>query len=103
MIESFTKTDFKEYLICPKWLWVKKKKPELAAKGEMSLFLQKLIKDGYEVEAFAQKLFTSGVEIAGTNDVLKVKTARCLANKQTMFQATFETARGLFAKVNQDY
>lgn len=96
----FTKTDFKEYLICSKWLWVKKKKPELAVEGEMSLFLQKLIKDGYEVEEFAQKLFPDGIELTGSSDVLKLKTKQYLDKKQTMFQATFETDRDLFAKID---
>ncbi|MEX2563843.1 MAG: DUF2779 domain-containing protein [Candidatus Paceibacterota bacterium] len=97
---NLTKTDFKEYLICPKWLWVKKKKPELAVEGEMSLFLKKLIKDGYEVEEFAQQMFPSGVEITGNSGVLKEKTQEYLEKNQTMFQATFETDRGLFAKAD---
>ena len=97
---NLTKTDFKEYLICPKWLWVKKNKPELAVEGEMSLFLQKLISDGYEVEDFAQQLFLDGIEITGSTDILKTKTQEYLEKKQTMFQATFETDRGLFAKVD---
>lgn len=95
-----TKTDFKEYLICPKWLWVKKNKPELSVEGEMSLFLQKLIKDGYEVEEFAQQLFPDGVEVVGNKDELLNTTEILLDKKQTMFQATFETKEGLFAKVD---
>lgn len=97
---NLTKTDFKEYLICPKWLWVKKKKPELVVQGEMSLFLEKLIKDGYEVEDFAQKLFPSGVELKGNKDSLISQTKKGLEEHQTMFQATFETDNGLFAKVD---
>ena len=53
---NLTKTDFKEYLICPKWIWLKKNKPEQCVEGEMSLFMEKLIQDGYEVEAYAQQL-----------------------------------------------
>lgn len=96
----FTKTDFKEYLICSKWLWLKKKKPELAVEGEMSLFLQKLIKDGYEVEEFAQKLFPDGVELTGDLDTLKSKTKQLLEKRKTIFQATFETERELLAKID---
>jgi len=95
-----SKTDFKEYLICPKWLWVKKKKPELAIKGEISLFLQKLIKDGYEVEDFAQQMFPGGVEMSGNAEQLKAETKESIVKNQTMFQATFETSKGLFAKVD---
>lgn len=100
MIVTLTKTDFKEYLICPKWLWVKKKKPELCIEGEMSLFLEKLIKDGYEVEEFAQILFPEGIEITGDRPTLIVKTNDLLRKHQTMFQATFQTEKGLFAKVD---
>ncbi|MFA5583976.1 MAG: DUF2779 domain-containing protein [Bacteriovoracaceae bacterium] len=95
-----TKTDYKEYLICPKWLWVKKNKPEFAVEGEMSLFLQKLINDGYEVENFAQQLFPKGVEVVGSSNELLDTTQELLSKKQTMFQATFETKEGLFAKVD---
>lgn len=95
-----TKTDFKEYLICPKWLWVKKKKPELYVEGEMSLFLEKLIKDGYEVEGYAQKLFPDGTEITGDKPTLIAKTNNLLQEHKTMFQATFQTENGLFAKVD---
>jgi len=97
---NLTKTDFKEYLICPKWLWVKKNKPELAVEGEMSLFLQKLISDGYEVEDFAQQLFSDGVEVSGGTTELLNTTQELLEKKQTMFQATFETEEGLFAKID---
>lgn len=95
-----TKTDFKEYLICPKWLWVKKNKPELAVEGEMSLFLQKLINDGYEVEDLAQQLFPDGVEVSGNSSELLHTTQELLGKNQTMFQATFETENGLFAKID---
>ena len=95
-----TKTDFKEYLICPKWLWVKKNKSELAVEGEMSLFLQKLINDGYEVEDFAHRLFLGGIEVIGSSSELLSTTQELLGKKQTMFQATFETTEGLFAKID---
>jgi len=97
---NLTKTDFKEYLICQKWLWAKKKKPELIVEGEMSLFLEKLIKDGYEVEEFAQKLFPSGIELKGDKESLISQTKKGLDDHQTMFQATFQTKSGLFAKID---
>lgn len=100
MSTTLTKTNFKEYLICPKWLWLKKRKPELYVEGEMSLFLEKLIKDGYEVEAYAQKLFPEGVEVTGDKTALLSKTSDLLQKHQTMFQATFQTEDGLFAKVD---
>ena len=66
----------------------------------MSLFLQKLISDGYEVEDFAQQLFSDGVEVSGNTTELLDTTQELLKKKQTMFQATFETTEGLFAKID---
>ncbi len=95
-----TKTEFKEYLLCDKSLWLKKNKPELYTAGEFSLFLQKILKDGDEVEAYVQKLFPEGILIEGSNPVLVTKTEELLLDKGTLFQATFETPQGLFAKVD---
>jgi CRISPR/Cas system-associated exonuclease Cas4 (RecB family) len=97
---TLTKTDFKEFLLCNKCLWVKKIKPELYIEGEFSLFLQKLIKDGYDVEKYVQKLFPDGQEISGDKENLLTQTKKLLEEKQTMFQATFESKEGLFAKVD---
>jgi CRISPR/Cas system-associated exonuclease Cas4 (RecB family) len=97
---NLTKTDFKEYLICPKWFWIKKKKPELYIQGETSLFLEKLIKDGYEVEEYSQKLFPGGIEVTGDKTSLISKTSDLLKEHKTMFQATLQTEDGLFAKVD---
>ncbi|MEK9174015.1 MAG: hypothetical protein AAB845_01995, partial [Patescibacteria group bacterium] len=97
---TLTKTDFKEYLLCHKSLWLKKNKPELYTPGEFSLFLEKILKDGDEVEAYVQKLFPEGMLIEGSNPVLVTKTEELLADKGTLFQATFETTEGLFAKID---
>ncbi len=95
-----SKTDFKEYLICNKCLWLKKKRPEDYIEGEFSAFLKKLIKDGYEVEDHFQKLFSSGTSVIGTRKELIEKTKELVENKKTIFQATFETEEGLFAKID---
>ena len=95
-----TKTDFKEYLLCHKSLWLKKNKPELYTPGEFSLFLEKILKDGNEVEAYVQKLFPKGVLIEGSNIILVSKTRELLVDRGTLFQATFETPAGLFAKID---
>jgi len=95
-----TKTDFKEYLLCNKCLWVKKKKPEEYTAGEFSLFLKKLIKDGYEVESYVQKLFPEGVFVSGDKEKLISKTRELLTGDKPIFQATFKTSEGLFAKVD---
>ena len=95
-----TKTDFKEHLLCHKSLWLKKNKPELYTPGEFSIFLQKILKDGDEVESYVQKLFPEGVMIHGTNPLLVEKTKKLLPDQGTLFQATFETTEGLFAKID---
>lgn len=95
-----SKTDFKEYLICNKCLWLKKKRPEDYVEGEISAFLKKLIKDGYEVESYFQKLFNTGISISGPKEELIKKTKKLLEEKKTIFQATFETEDGLFAKID---
>ena len=80
---QLTKTDFIQYLDCPKSLWLKKHDPENYPAGEFSAFLQKLIREGYEVERYAQKLFDPG------------KTDRVVE-----FQKTFQTASGLYAQAD---
>ncbi len=97
---NLTKTDFKEYLLCGKCLWLKKKKPELYVEGEFSLFLKKLIKDGYEVEKYVQQLFPNGVFVGGDREHLVKKTQELLKETRTIFQATFETDAGLFVKLD---
>lgn len=97
---NLTKTDFKEFLICEKCLWLKKKKPELYVEGEVSGFLKKLIEEGYEVEDYFQKRFPEGVLLKGDNRELVKRTKELVGNKKTIFQATFETEEGLLAKVD---
>lgn len=95
-----TKTDFKEYLLCSKSLWLKKKRPEQYVAGEFSLFLKKLIADGYEVERYVQKLFPEGVVVSGDRSTMIAMTQELVTKKQTLFQATFETPEGLFAEID---
>jgi len=97
---TLTKTEFKEYLLCDKSLWLKKNKPDLYTAGEFSLFLQKILKDGDEVERYVQELYPERILISGSNQTLLQKTQELLPQKGTLFQATFETEAGLFAKVD---
>ena len=62
-MRQLTKTDFIQYLNCPESLWLLKNKPSDYSKGEFSLFLEKLIKEGYEVEEYAKLLFPNGVDL----------------------------------------
>ena len=98
---NLTKTDFKEYLFCKESLWLKKKRPEDYTAGEFSLFLEKLIGDGYEVEEYVHKLFPGGVALEGNEETLLTKTKKLIEeNSKPIFQATLKTDDGLFVKID---
>lgn len=77
-----TKTDFIQFLNCPKSLWFLKRDPDHYPYGEFSTFLQKLVREGYEVEQYVWQYFNND----GKRDV--------------SFQAEFKTADGLYARVD---
>lgn len=79
---TLTKTDFIHFLNCPKSLWLLKKDPDHYPYGEFSTFMQKLVREGYEVEGYVQQFFES----AGDRNV--------------SFQAEFTTDDGLYARVD---
>ncbi len=58
-----TKTDFIHFLKCPESFWLAKIEPEKYPKGEFSLFLQKLIVEGYEVESYVSELFENPIAL----------------------------------------
>jgi hypothetical protein len=93
-----TKTDFIQFLQCPNALWLQKHKPEVYAeyKGDFSLFLEKLVREGYEVEAYACALFPDIVDLGHVapqhiNDHLQ---------KGVYSQVSLETESGLFARLD---
>jgi len=49
-----SKTDFIQFLNCPESLWLLKNNPKKYPEGEFSLFLKKIIKEGYEVEEYSK-------------------------------------------------
>ncbi|MBP3126079.1 DUF2779 domain-containing protein [Thalassospira sp. ER-Se-21-Dark] len=73
-----TKTDFIQFLNCPKSLWLLKREPEKYPYGEFSLFLQKLVREGFEVERYVEKYFEG-------------------RGRTVDFQHVFETEEGLYA------
>lgn len=79
---QLTKTDFIHYLNCPESLWLQKRNPEGYPYGEFSTFMQKLVREGYEVEEYVQQFFES----AGDRNV--------------SFQVEFRTDDGLYARVD---
>ena len=96
-----SKTDFLEYLQCPKCLWLKKRKPELYIDKALTAFDQKNRDEGQEVELLAQKLFHNSVLLKGTVEDVVKKTKKIISQKKSpAFQASFITDRGLLAKID---
>ena len=80
---QISKTEFIQYLHCPKSLWLLKHKPDDYPHGEFSDYAKKLAAEGYEVEAYVRQLIESGEDAA------------CFS-----FQTVFQTDRGLYAKAD---
>lgn len=98
-MHQLTKTNFIHYLNCPESLWLLKNKPNVYPNGEFSLFLEKLIKEGYEVEAYAKQLFTNGIDIPENTSPEFTKN---IINKGSTvyFQPAFVTQKGVFARID---
>jgi hypothetical protein len=79
---QLSKTDFIQYLNCPKSLWILKREPEKYPHGEFSAFLKKLVREGYEVENLARQFLTQ-------------ETGR-----NVKFQVEYRTNDGLYARVD---
>lgn len=77
-----TKTDFIQYLNCPKSLWMLKHEPDLFPRVEFSAFLQKITREGYEVEGYVRDFFNQH------------------GGRVVNYQSTFETEDGLFARAD---
>lgn len=78
---QLTKTDFIQYLNCPKSLWWLKHEPDAYPHGEFSVFLQKITREGYEVERYVRQFFAD-------------------EGREVDFQTVFETEDGLFARAD---
>lgn len=98
-MHQLTKTDFKYYLDCPESIWLLKNKPQVYPKGEFSLFAEKLIKEGYEVEAFAKQLFQNGLDLPEYGS--PTETQKALADTHNVyFQPSFITNKVIFARID---
>jgi len=98
-LKQLTKTDFIQFLNCPESLWLFKNKPDQYPKGEFSLFLKKLIKEGYETEEYAKKLFLNGVEIPESAEPSYTEE-QLKSSNNVFFQSAFITKKGQFARVD---
>jgi len=77
-----TKTDFIQFLNCPKSLWLLKSDPGHYPYGEFSNFMKKLVREGYEVERYVRQYFEGASE------------------RDVSFQSGFETDDGLYARID---
>lgn len=98
-MHQLTKTDFIQYLNCPESLWLLKNKPNEYPKGEFSLFLEKLIKEGYEVEEYAKLLFPNGVDLP-ENSSPDYTQQQLNSDNKVFFQPSFSTQKGVFARID---
>ena len=78
-----SKTDFIQFLNCPKSLWLKKRKPEVYPEGEFSEYAKKLSAEGYLVEDYVRQLVRGRPDAAAYS-----------------FQVVFETGEGLYARAD---
>lgn len=91
MSTTLTKSDYLKFLECPEYLWFAKNKPSILVEKELSDFDKQLIENGIEVEAWARKLFPSGVLVESREEQAVIDTKKLLEeNKKIIFQATFE-------------
>lgn len=81
-MKQLTKTDFIQYLNCPKSLWLLLNAPDEYPHGEFSVFLQKLTREGYEVERYVRQFFDNA------------------EGRAADYQRVFETEDGLFARAD---
>ncbi len=98
-MHTLSKTDFKHYLDCPESLWLLKNKPAAYQQGELSLFAEKLIEEGYEVEAYAKQLFAHGLDIS---EHATPAFTKGIIDKggSVYFQPSFITKEGALARVD---
>ena len=77
---QLSKTDFLQFLHCPKSLWLLRRKPALYQHGPFSDYLQKIVTEGYEVELYLKSLFSSQID-----------------SDKYSYQTGFKTGDGLYA------
>jgi hypothetical protein len=98
MAMLISKTTFLEFLMCPKNIWLKLHKPELASLFALSPFELQLAEQGNEVEEYARRLFPNGVLVTKTGDEAVRETEQLMAAETpAIFQATF-VVDGFIAK-----
>jgi hypothetical protein len=94
-----TKSDYLKYLQCYKYLWLHKFRKDLIP-SEVSLSQQHIFDEGYEVEAYALKLFPGAVLASEDFKQGPIETKRLMQSLEpVIFQPTVSTA-GLFIRAD---
>ncbi len=95
-----TKTDFRNWLQCPRYLWLYKFRKDLLP-PDVEQGLARLFEEGYEVERYAYDLFPGGVS-AADNDLGRAvsRTKKLIKDGENIiFQPTFADGR-LFCRAD---
>ena len=88
---TISKTDYITYRDCPKNAWMKKHRPEIYKKSELSAFEKLIIETGNEVEGYARQLWPTGVLINGRDEEAEAETEKYLGVGQSViFQPLFK-------------
>jgi CRISPR/Cas system-associated exonuclease Cas4 (RecB family) len=90
-MRPISKSQFLNYLTCPKDAWFRIHKPELE-EFKVSATLQHIFDQGYEAEAYAERLkvFTGMVEVKSRGEEAQKETQELLVKKvPAIFQPTF--------------
>tara|TARA_Y100000590_G_scaffold319188_1_gene361208 strand:+ start:353 stop:1840 length:1488 start_codon:yes stop_codon:yes gene_type:complete len=86
-----TKTDYMEYTLCPKNLWLKKHKPKLFENIPITDFQKEIILNGQIVDEASMALFPAGKLVTSKNlDPLNYSKELIAKKSITIFQASFE-------------
>jgi len=96
-----TKTDYMEYTMCPKNLWLKKHKPGIFEDIEITEFQKEIILNGQIVDEASMHLFPDGKLVNAENNVDQLDYSKELLAKRngTIFQASFEW-NGFFVRTD---
>jgi hypothetical protein len=90
MVKPISKTEYMEFLECPKNAWLKRHKPELLELFELSDFEKGLVANGNLVEEWARKLLPDGVWVKSGEEGPVEATQKAIDQHiPELFQTTF--------------
>ena len=80
---QLSKTDFIQFLQCPKSMWLLRRKPELYQRGAFSDYMQKIVTEGYAIEKSLKSYLSSQED-----------------RDKYFYQTVFTTSEGLLARAD---